>query len=93
MEKVKIIRDRLKAVQDRQEQWADLNSRLLEFETRDKVFLKISLTREVIRFDSQGKLSPRFIGLLEVLKQVGEVAYRLALPGSLDGVHDVFHFS
>jgi len=59
----------------------------------DKVFLKISPTRGVIRFDSWGKLSPRFIGPFEVLERLGEVAYRLALPPSLHGVHDGFHIS
>ena len=93
MEKVKVIRERLKAAQDRQKQWADLSRRPLVFEAGDKVFLKISPTRGVIRFGSWGKLSPRFIGPFEVLERLGEVAYRLALPPSLDGVHDVFHVS
>ena len=65
----------------------------LEFEIGDKVFLKISPTRGVIRFGSRGKLSPKFIGPFENLERVGAVAYRLALPPSLDGVHDVFHVS
>lgn len=38
----------------------------------------------------KGKLSPRFIGPFEILKRVGEVAYRLAFPPSLEGVHNVF---
>jgi len=93
VEKVKIIRERLKAAQDRQKKWADLDRRPLEFEIGDKVFLKISPTRGVIRFDNRGRLSPRFIGPFEILERVGAVAYRLALPPSLDGVHDVFHVS
>ena len=93
MEKVKIIRERLKAAQDRQKKWADLSRRPLEFEIRNKVFLKISPTRGVIRFGNRGKLSPRFIGPFEILERVEAVAYRLALPPSLDGVHDVFHVS
>ena len=47
----------------------------------------------VVRFGKQGKLSPRFIGPFEVLERVGEVAYQLALPPSLSGVHEVFHVS
>jgi len=93
VKKVKIIRERLKAAQDRQKKWADLDRRPLEFEIGDKVFLKISPMRGVIRFGNRGKLSPRFIGPFEILERVGAVAYRLALPLSLDGVHDVFHVS
>ena len=44
----------------------------------------------VIRFGSRGILSPRFIIPFEILEQVGEVVYRLALPSSLDGVYEVF---
>ena len=39
----------------------------------------------------RGKLSPRFIGPFEILERVGVVAYRLALPPSMSGVHEVFH--
>ena len=56
------------------------------------VFLKISLTKGVIRFGARGKLSLRYIGPFEILERV-EVAYRLALPPSLEGVHNVFHVS
>ncbi|XP_069149347.1 uncharacterized protein [Solanum lycopersicum] len=46
-----------------------------------------------MRFGKKGKLSPRFIGPFEILSRVGEVAYKLALPPSLSGVHPVFHVS
>ena len=49
--------------------------------------------RGVVRFDKRGKLSSRYIGLLEVLERVGTVAYRWALPPSLSSVHAVFHVS
>ena len=49
--------------------------------------------RGVVRFDKRGKLSPRYIEPFEILKRVGIVAYRLALPPSLSGVHEVFHVS
>ena len=48
--------------------------------------------RGVVRFNKRGKLSPRFIGPFEILKRVGTV-YRLDLPPSMSGVHEVFHVS
>ena len=42
---------------------------------------------------SRGKLAPRYVGPFKVLERKGEVAYRLELPTSLSGVHDVFHIS
>ena len=49
--------------------------------------------RGVVRFGKRGKLSLRFIGPFEILERVGTVAYRLALPPSMSGVHEVFHVS
>ena len=49
--------------------------------------------RRVVRFGKRGKLSPRFIGPFEILERVGAVAYRLALPPSMSGIHRVFHVS
>ena len=46
-----------------------------------------------MRFGRKGKLSPRFIGLYEVIKKVSPVAYRLALPLELEKIHNVFHVS
>ena len=44
-----------------------------------------------MRVGKSGKLSPRFIGLFEILEQIGEVAYHLALPPQLFEIRDVFH--
>ena len=49
--------------------------------------------RGVVRFGKRRKLSPRFIGPFEILERVGTVVYRLALPPSMSGVHEVFHDS
>ena len=49
--------------------------------------------RGVVRFGKRGKLSPRFIGPFEILERVGTVAYRLTLPPSISGVHEVFQVS
>ena len=49
--------------------------------------------RGMIRFGKRGKLSSRYIGPFEVLKKVGAVDYRLALPPSLSSFHEVFQVS
>ena len=49
--------------------------------------------RGVVRFGRREKLSLRFIGPFEILERIGTVAYRLALPPNMSGVHEVFHVS
>ena len=92
-EKVQVILKRLKAASDRQKSYADLKRRDIAYEVGDKVFLKVSLLRKILRFGKKGKLSPRFTGPYEVLEQIGPVAYRLALPLEMAKLHDVFHVS
>ena len=70
-----------------------MRRRPLEYEVGDHVFLKVMPKRGVIRFAKRGKLSPRFIGPFEILERIGTVDYRLALPPSMSGVHEVFHVS
>jgi hypothetical protein len=65
----------------------------LTFAVVDHVYLKVSPMRGIRRFNVKGKLAPRYIGPFKVLEWKGEVAYRLELPPSLSGVHDVFHVS
>ena len=79
-EKVKIIKDRLKAAANRQKSYADLKRKDIENNMGDKVFLKVSPWKKVLRFGKKGKLSPRFIDPYEILDRVGPIAYRLALP-------------
>ena len=79
--------------QSRKKSYVDVRRRPLEFEVGDHVFLKVMLKRGVVRFDKRGKLSSRFIGPFEILKRVGTIAYRLALPPSMSGVHKVFQVS
>ena len=70
-----------------------MRRRPLGFEVGDHVFLKVMPKRRVVRFGKRGKLSPRFIGSFKILERIGSVAYRLALPPSISGVHEVLHVS
>ena len=70
-----------------------MRRRPLEFEVGDHVFLKVMPKRGVVKFGKRGKLPPRFIGPFEILERIGTVAYRLVLPPSMSGAHEVFHVS
>ncbi|KAA3477285.1 DNA/RNA polymerase superfamily protein [Gossypium australe] len=59
----------------------------------DKVFLKVSPWKKILRFGRKGKLSPRFIGQYEIIERIGLVAYRLMLPLELEKIHNVFNVS
>ena len=92
-EKVSVIRQCLLTAQSQQKSYTDVGCRPLEFEVGDHVFLKVMPKRGVVRFGKRGKLSPRFIRPFEILERIGTVVYRLALPPSMSGVHEVFHVS
>nr|GEY34103.1 putative reverse transcriptase domain-containing protein [Tanacetum cinerariifolium]GEY35669.1 putative reverse transcriptase domain-containing protein [Tanacetum cinerariifolium] len=87
------IKDRLKATRDCQKSYADKRREPLEFSVGDSVLLKVSPWKGVVRFGKEGKLAPRFVGLFEIIKKVGHVAYRLDLSKELNGVHDTFYVS
>ena len=90
-EKVSLIWQLLLMAQSQQKSYVDVRRRPLEFEVGDHVFLKVMPKRGVVRFGKRGKLLSRFIGPFEILERVGTVAYRLTLPPSMSGVHEVFY--
>ena len=90
-EKVKVVRDKIE--RDRHKSYADNRHRDLQFEIGDRVFLKISPWKGVLKFGKRGKLSPRYIGPYEIVSKVGPVAYKLKLPPELSRIHDTFHVS
>ncbi|KAJ9561205.1 hypothetical protein OSB04_006365 [Centaurea solstitialis] len=92
-ESIEMIRERLRTAQSRQKSYADRRRSDLEFQVGDKVLLKVSPWKGVIRFRKRGKLGPRFIGPFKVTARVGKVAYRLELPPELNQIHDTFHVS
>ena len=70
-----------------------MRRRPLEFEVGDHVFFKVMSKRGVVRFVKRGKLSSRIVGPFEILERIDTIAYRLALPPSMIGFHEVFHVS
>ncbi|GJZ39156.1 putative reverse transcriptase domain-containing protein [Tanacetum coccineum] len=87
------IKHRLQALCDRQRSYANKRRKTIEFQVRDKVMLKVSPWKGVIRFGKRGKLNPPYIGPFKILAKVGTVAYRLELPKKLSRVHSTFHVS
>ncbi|GJX05218.1 putative reverse transcriptase domain-containing protein [Tanacetum coccineum] len=92
-EKIIQIKKRIQATRDRQKSYADRRRKPLEFKVGDKVMLKVSPWKGVIRFGKRGKLNPRYIGPFKVCAKVGTIAYRLELQDQLSRVHSTFHVS
>nr|GEY64228.1 putative reverse transcriptase domain-containing protein [Tanacetum cinerariifolium] len=65
----------------------------MQFQVGDKVMLKVSPWKGVVRFGKRGKLNPRYVGPFKVIERVGSVAYKLELPEELSKVHNTFHVS
>nr|KYP35293.1 Retrotransposable element Tf2 [Cajanus cajan] len=88
-----MIQEKMKTAQSRQKSYADKRRKPLEFAEGEHVFLKVTPTSGVGRALRARKLTPRFVGPYQIIRRVGPVAYRLALPPSLSNLHDVFHVS
>ncbi|GJU03725.1 putative reverse transcriptase domain-containing protein [Tanacetum coccineum] len=92
-EKIVQIKQRIQAARDRQKSYADLKHKPMEFQIGDKVMLKVSPWKGVVRFGKRGKLNPRYVRPFKVIERVGSVAYKLELPEELSRVHNTFHVS
>ncbi|KAI3771831.1 hypothetical protein L6452_03000 [Arctium lappa] len=90
-DKVKEIREILKADQERQKSYTDKKIRSVEFQVGDRVMLKASPWKGIIRFGKRGKLSPRFLRPFVILEKIGLQAYRLDLSPEMDEIHPTFH--
>jgi hypothetical protein len=87
------IQDNQRASKSRQESYANKRRRPLEFVVGDHVYLKLSPMKGMKMFGIKGKLVPHYNGPFPILGKCENVAYKLELPLSLAGVHDIFHVS
>ncbi|XP_070037017.1 uncharacterized protein [Nicotiana tomentosiformis] len=93
LDKVKLIKDRLRISQSRQKSYADQKVHDVAFMVVKRVLLRVSPMKDVMRFGEKGNLSLRYICPFKILERVGEVTYKHALPPRLSAVHPLFHVS
>jgi hypothetical protein len=91
--KIKSIQEKIRTAQSRQKSYANNRRRPLEFSEGDHVFLRVTPKLCLRGIFKTKKLSPRYMGPFMILKRIGPVAYQLALPPAMSGLHDVFHVS
>nr|GEW85953.1 putative reverse transcriptase domain-containing protein [Tanacetum cinerariifolium] len=65
----------------------------MDFQVGNRVMLKISPWKGVVRFGKWGRLKTRYIRPFKVLSKVRDVSYILELPQQLSRVHNTFHVS
>ncbi|GJR02677.1 putative reverse transcriptase domain-containing protein [Tanacetum coccineum] len=87
------IKSRIQAAHDRQKSYANIRHKPMVYQVGDRVMLKVSPWKGVVRFGKRGKLNPRYVGPFKVIERVGVVAYKLELPQQLSRVHNMFNVS
>ncbi|GKB22537.1 putative reverse transcriptase domain-containing protein [Tanacetum coccineum] len=74
-EKIIQIKQGIQAARDRQKSYAELKRKPMEFQVRDRVILKVSPWKGVVRFGKRGKLNPRYVGPFKVLKRLDPLCF------------------
>jgi len=75
LDKIEIVKGRMKAVQNQQKSYTDRRRKDIAFSIGDEVFVKFSPLKKVMRFETSGKLAPRFIGSYEITEKVKTLTY------------------
>ncbi|GJS00994.1 reverse transcriptase domain-containing protein [Tanacetum coccineum] len=88
-EKIIQIKQRMQAARDRQKSYADLKRKPMEFQVGDKVMLKVSPWKGVVRFGKRGKLNPSqwlqtlpFLSLIRILSSNPQNTIVIMIPNS-----------
>jgi hypothetical protein len=89
--KIKSIQEKIRTTQSRQKSYADKRRRPLEFSEGDHVLLKVTPKLGLRGVFRTKILCTRYVGPFLIFKRIGPVAYQLALPPAMSGLHDVFH--
>ncbi|GJQ91850.1 putative reverse transcriptase domain-containing protein [Tanacetum coccineum] len=92
MEKIIRIKKRIQAARDRQKSYVDRRRKPLEFQIGDKVMLKVSPWKGVIRFSKRWKLNPRYIGPFKILAKKCFTDEPLAIPLDEIQIDDKLNF-
>ena len=94
LEMLSEAQDSLRKAQQRVKKYADQHRRSVEFNVGDKVLLKLTpqIWKQIVSKTRHRGLIPKYDGPFEVVKRVGEDAYRLKLPERLK-IHPTFHVS
>ncbi|GKC72316.1 putative reverse transcriptase domain-containing protein [Tanacetum coccineum] len=92
MEKIIQIKKRIQAARDRQKSYTDRRRKPLEFQVGDKVMLKVSPWKGVIRFSKRGKLNPRYIGPFKIIAKKCFADKLLAIPFDEIQINDKLNF-
>ena len=69
-EKIKLVHEKMRASQSRQNRFHDKRGKAIEFEEGDHVFLRVTLITGVGRSLKSRKLSPCFVGPYQILKRI-----------------------
>ncbi|XP_047258410.1 uncharacterized protein LOC124890670 [Capsicum annuum] len=93
MEKVWLIRERLKTAQGCQKSYVDVKRKELEFAISDLIYVNILPMKRKKRFGKNGKLSACYFGPYKIMGRFGNVAYELDFPRDLASMQLVFHVS
>ncbi|KAK8938800.1 hypothetical protein KSP39_PZI011193 [Platanthera zijinensis] len=86
------IREKLSVAQEPYKKYANRQRVDLELAVGDMLFWKVSRMPSVKRFGRNHKLDLRYARPFQIVECIRVSTYKLILPATFPGVHDVFHW-